>query len=323
MERQMISTIAHLDHPIAAPVSEVHLERLLTRAKLQGRARILDLGCAEAAWTLRALELYPEAVADGVDINANALVIAAKDAEARGLSDRIRFHEISATDFQPTDFEPTDFQVADARPEGFRVVEEVQEAEVQNADVPGAGVQGAGVQGTDAQSAGIEGADVQGAHVQGADVQSTGLLPVSAVYDLVLCIGSTHAFGGLTETLTRVRSLLRPGGLALVGDGFWEKEPTPELLITLEATPDDYADLAGTVAAMESAGFRVVYGHTSELGEWDEYEWSWTGTLTRWALDNPGPDGEAALAAALEHRDMWLNGYRGFLGFVTLLLRAS
>src|SRR4051812_22641372 len=124
MDRQMISSIAHFDHPICAPVSEVHLERLLIRAKLPAGARILDLGCGEAAWTLRALELYPDATADGVDISARGLAAAAKDAEARGLSGRIRLHETSAVDF-----------------------------------------------------------------------------PVTEPYDLVLCVGATHAFGGLAATM--------------------------------------------------------------------------------------------------------------------------
>ena len=149
----MISAIAHSDHPICAPVSEVHLERLLTRAKLPAGARILDLGCGEAAWTLRALELYPDATADGADISAQGLAAAAKDAEARGLSDRIRLHETSAVDF-----------------------------------------------------------------------------PVAEPYDLVLCVGSTHAFGGLAATMDGVRRYLRPGGLVLVGEAFWERPPTPEAL---------------------------------------------------------------------------------------------
>ncbi|MBB6549879.1 SAM-dependent methyltransferase [Nonomuraea rubra] len=247
MERNLISHHAHADHPIAAPVSEGHLERLLTRAKLPARARILDLGCGEAAWLVRALSLYPDATADGVDLSDTGFAGAAEEAGRRGVSDRLRLHHTPAAAF-------------------------------------------------------------------------TGGEP----YDLVLCVGATHAFGGLMPTLDAVRGHLRPSsGLALVGEGFWERPPSPEQLARFGAEPGEYADLAGTVARAENAGFATVYGHTSTPDEWDEYEWSWTGTLTRWALDHPGPDGEAALAAAREHRDLWLGGYRGFLGFVTLLLRQS
>jgi SAM-dependent methyltransferase len=246
MNRELISAIAHGDHPIAAPITEANLDRLLVRAKLGAGARILDLGCGEAAWALRALELHPDATADGVDIAASGLAAAAKQAAERGLSDRIRLHRLPAAEFRAT--EP---------------------------------------------------------------------------YDLVLCVGATHAYGGLAATLDAVRGFLRPGGLALVGEGFWESTPSEEVLAKLGAAPEEYADLRGTVEVAESAGFRAVYGHTSELGEWDEYEWSWTGSLTRWALDHPGPDGDAALAAAVDHREMWLGGYRGILGFVTLLLRRT
>jgi hypothetical protein len=66
----------------------------------------------------------------------------------------------------------------------------------------------------------------------------------------------------------------------------------------------------------------VVHGHVSSLEEWDEYEWSWTGSLADWALEpgrDPGDRAEA-LEAARAHRDAWLGGYRGVLGFATLVL---
>ncbi|GGP12579.1 class I SAM-dependent methyltransferase [Nonomuraea glycinis] len=246
MERQVISHLAHRDHPIAAPVSGAHVTRLLRRARLPEGARILDLGCGEAAWTLRALALHEDATADGVDISAQALKAAEGHAEAQGVWERIRLHHRPAADF-----------------------------------------------------------------------------PVAEQYDLVVCVGATHAFGGLVPTAEHVRRYLRPNGLALIGDGFWEREPTPEALTRLGAEPSDFLDLPGTVAAAEFAGFDTIYGYTSDLSEWDDYEWSWTGTLLRWANENPGPDADAARAAALEHRDMWLNGYRRILGFVTLLLQRT
>jgi hypothetical protein len=70
-------------------------------------------------------------------------------------------------------------------------------------------------------------------------------------------------------------------------------------------------------------GWTPVYGHVSTIEEWDDYEFSWTGSLARWALDHPDdPDAKQALEASAEHRDMWL-GYRGVLGFVTLVLRRT
>ena len=240
MDRQLLSAIAHRDHPIASPISPANLDRLLRRAALPEGARILDLGCGEGEWSLRALELVPSAVADGVDIGRQAVSSAERAAAARGLSDRLSLHLMPAAEFAAT--EP---------------------------------------------------------------------------YDLVLCMGATHAFGGLKNSMEAVARFVRPGGLALIGEGFWERPPSKELVEDIGT----YPDLAGTVAEAESGGWLTVYGHVSELGEWDDYEWSWTGTLARWAAANPGPDGDEALAAMREHRDIWLNGYRGVLGFVSLLLQ--
>lgn len=73
MDRQRLSSIAHSHHPIAAPIFGVNVNRLLRRADRRAAARILDLGCGEAAWALQALAHYPDGHADGVDISRYAL----------------------------------------------------------------------------------------------------------------------------------------------------------------------------------------------------------------------------------------------------------
>jgi SAM-dependent methyltransferase len=140
--------------------------------------------------------------------------------------------------------------------------------------------------------------------------------------EVALCIGATHAFGGLSGTLRALRGHLAPGGQALLGDGFWERPPSHEAQAALEAGPDDMPDLPGLVATAREHGFEVGYGHVSTLEEWDDYEWSWTGSLVRWALhEAPSEDARnQALEAARTHRDEWLRGYRGELGFATLVL---
>ncbi|WP_336212425.1 SAM-dependent methyltransferase [Nonomuraea sp. LPB2021202275-12-8] len=240
MDRDILSNLAHADHPIASPISEENLSRLLRRARLPAGARALDLGCGSAFWSLRLLELYGDATAVGVDISDQGFAFARQEAALRGVGDRLTLHHGSASGFDQ-----------------------------------------------------------------------------AGPYDLVLCVGATHAFGGLAATMKSIGDLVVPGGLALVGEGFWERPPGAEL----EDQIGTYRDLSGTVAEAEASGFHTVYAHTSELGEWDDYEWSWTGSLIDWALRNPGEDGEAARAAALAHREMWLDGYRDRLGFVTLLLR--
>ena len=141
-------------------------------------------------------------------------------------------------------------------------------------------------------------------------------------FDAVLAVGVSHVFGGPGGTLDAVRRHLAPGGRVLLGDGTWDVPPTEAALTALEAGPDEFPDLAGLVALVAEHGFEVVHGHVSTLEEWDEYEWSWTGSLADWALA-PGrdpADRAQALEASHAHREAWLHGYRGVLGFATLVL---
>ncbi|MDH6710228.1 cyclopropane fatty-acyl-phospholipid synthase-like methyltransferase [Kitasatospora sp. MAA19] len=246
MDRQLISRLAHAHHPIAAPLTDESVARLLDRATAGTDAGLaLDLGCGEGAWLVRALAARPHWRAVGVDLDAAALTLARESAEALGVVRRIGLHHVDAREF------------SSAEP-----------------------------------------------------------------FDLVLCVGATHAFGGLLPTLAAAREHLAPGGRVLVGEGFWEREPSQAALDGLGVARDDYADLATTTDRVMAEGWTPVSGYVSSPQEWDDYEFAWTGTLAAWALDHPDhPDAAPAQAAADRHRQEWLHGYRGTFGFVTYLLR--
>lgn len=244
VDRARISHLAHADHRVAAPLGDETVDRLLDRA-LEGRRHVLDLGCGDGTWLLRAVRRHPDLRATGVDLSGAGFDRVLEEADATGVGDRLALHRGDAREFTPEQ-----------------------------------------------------------------DV------------DAVLCVGATHAFGGLVGTLRAARALLSEDGVLLLGDGFWERPPTAAALAGLGAEEADLADLAGTVAAVTSHGWSPVYGHVSTLREWDDYEWSWTGSLTQWALDHPGDADVAQVRSVAEqHRQGWLEGYRGVLGFVTLVLR--
>jgi SAM-dependent methyltransferase len=139
-------------------------------------------------------------------------------------------------------------------------------------------------------------------------------------FDVVLSAGSAHAFGGLLPTLAAARAHLAPGGRLLIGDGFWERPPSPEAIEML----GDFADLATTMDLVIADGWTPVGGHVSTRQELDDYEWAWTGSLASWALDHPEhPDRDQALEAAATHRAEWLRVYRDSWGFVGLVLRRT
>ena len=246
MERSEISYLAHARHPIAAPLADAAVEGLLLRA-LTGRSSVLDLGCGDGTWLLRALQLHPALTATGVDLADHGFPATMARAEAAGVAGRL--------------------------------------------------------------------------HLQRADVREH-VSPQP--FDAVLCVGAAHAFGGFEPTLAAARAHLAGNGVLLVGDGFWERPPERSALDLLGASADEYGDLADVLQRVRSNGWVPLDGHVSSLPEWDDYEWSWTGALAEWVLEHPDhPEAEQVLAVADEHRHQWLAGYRGTLGFVTLLLRQA
>ncbi|WP_327328753.1 methyltransferase domain-containing protein (plasmid) [Streptomyces sp. NBC_01210] len=139
-------------------------------------------------------------------------------------------------------------------------------------------------------------------------------------FDLVLSVGAAHAFGGLLPTLAAARKHLAPGGRVLVGDGFWEKEPSPEAVEML----GDFTDLATTLDRVTAEGWTPVHGHVSTRRELDDYEWACWGAMAAWALDHPDdPDSSDVLSTATTRRSEWLRSFRDSFGFVCLVLRQT
>ncbi len=242
VDRAETSRIAHTHHPVAAPVSDASVARLLDRLDPAEAARVLDLGCGSGAWLVELLARRPDLTALGVDthLHPDRVVRAA----ARGVADRLTWYEGDAREWW------------------------------------------------------------------------------DGGYGAVLCVGASHAFGGTQPMLDAVATHLAPGGRALVGDAFWARSPSRAAQAAIDAGPGDFPTLDGFLALTDTHGWAVTYAHVSTEAEWDDYEWSWTGSLTEWALrpETGAADRRHALDVAERHRRDWLEGYRGQLGFVTAVL---
>ncbi|MGY1653118.1 SAM-dependent methyltransferase [Geodermatophilus sp. SYSU D01119] len=96
MDRARLSAIAHRWHPVAAPVSDDALARLVERAAPPGRGTALDLGCGSGAWLLTMLAARPGLSGVGVDTSGPALDAARDRAALAGMVGRAVFVQADA-----------------------------------------------------------------------------------------------------------------------------------------------------------------------------------------------------------------------------------
>ncbi|MEV0243478.1 class I SAM-dependent methyltransferase [Streptomyces sp. NPDC050674] len=141
--------------------------------------------------------------------------------------------------------------------------------------------------------------------------------------DLVLCVGASQALGDrLPDALADLRRLVTDHGRVLLGEGFWERAPTPGELSRMwpDAALTDHPDLATLVAMAVDAGFRPEWTETASLDEWEAFESGYLADTEVWLAGHPDHPRAAETRERLDrHRARWLT-YRGVLGLAYLTL---
>jgi SAM-dependent methyltransferase len=157
---------------------------------------------------------------------------------------------------------------------------------------------------------------IPGVRLVAGDARSFAAEPES--FDLVCSVGAVSGIGQLA-------ALARPGGLVLLGDGYWRQPPGDVYLDALGATTDDMLDWQATLAIGEPHGLTLVRALASSVEQWDRYEATWAANGKRYAAEHPGEPGLA------EFLDWIRNGRRRYtdmggrdtLGFALLLFRKA
>ncbi|MFJ5729097.1 SAM-dependent methyltransferase [Streptomyces paradoxus] len=141
--------------------------------------------------------------------------------------------------------------------------------------------------------------------------------------DLVLCAGSSQALGDrLPDALRELRRLVTDHGRVLLGEGFWERTPTPGELSRMwpDAAATDHPDLATLIGMTVDAGFRPEWTETASLDEWEEFESGYLADTEVWLAEHPDDPLAAETRERVDrHRARWLT-YRGVLGLAYLTL---
>jgi SAM-dependent methyltransferase len=141
--------------------------------------------------------------------------------------------------------------------------------------------------------------------------------------DVLIVNGATGVFGGepvthTANTLEAGRRFLRPGGRLLLGEGFWEREPTAAQLAVMPVPREQYGTVAELVDLAMAHGYRLLWLSQANQDEWDEFESAHAIARERRLLTHP--EDTKVRERADRQREYRLKGWRGVLGMVYLTL---
>jgi ubiquinone/menaquinone biosynthesis C-methylase UbiE len=142
-------------------------------------------------------------------------------------------------------------------------------------------------------------------------------------YDVGICIGSTHALGGLESTLRMLKRVVKENGHILIGEGYWKQPPSPEYLEALGgADESELTTHAENIKTAEQLGLIPLWSYVSSEDDWDEYEWLYSKSVEDYCQSHiDDPDREAMLERIRSWRHTYLKWGRDTLGFGLYLYR--
>jgi SAM-dependent methyltransferase len=158
--------------------------------------------------------------------------------------------------------------------------------------------------------------DAPGIRLLAGDANEFPARPAS--YDLACSVGAV-------TPLHRLAELTRPGGLVLLGEGYWKRAPDDRYLEALGATRDELGDWSATIQLGDPVGLKLLRARPATVDEWDAYEDAWAANGEAHARAHPDEPGvgqflEWIRAGRRRYREL---GGRDTLGFALLLFRVG
>ena len=160
--------------------------------------------------------------------------------------------------------------------------------------------------------------DLEFIEMDGADYKS----PKPEYFDLASCLGASWVYGGHEGTLKTLMGMTKPGGLILVGEPYWLKEPDPEYLKADEMTKETFGTHHENIKTGEKLGLTCLYTFASDHDDWDNYETlQWLAVNNHIRANPDDPDNPELLEKLERFKEMYLRWGRDTLGWAIILFR--
>jgi SAM-dependent methyltransferase len=109
---------------------------------------------------------------------------------------------------------------------------------------------------------------------------------------LASCVGATWIGDGVPGTVDLLRRSLAPGGIMLIGEPYWRREPPDQA--TREGSfgkgQDDWLSLPGLIERFGEIGCDVVEMVLADQDSWDRYAAPMWMNIRHWLDENPGDE---------------------------------
>ena len=107
--------------------------------------------------------------------------------------------------------------------------------------------------------------------------------------DVVGCVGATWIGGSIAATVELLRKGLRPGGMMLIGEPYWRREPPDQATIEgcCATNRDDFRPLPELIDQFEELGCDVTKMVLADHDSWDRYVAAQWLNIRRWLENNP------------------------------------
>ncbi|GAA4994632.1 methyltransferase domain-containing protein [Actinopolymorpha pittospori] len=107
--------------------------------------------------------------------------------------------------------------------------------------------------------------------------------------DIASCCGATWIGGGVAGTIELLERSLRPGGVVLIGEPFWRKDPPDQQAVQAchAMSKDQFTTLPGLVMLFRDCGWDLVEMVLADEDSWDRYVAAQWLNIRTWLDDNP------------------------------------
>jgi SAM-dependent methyltransferase len=111
--------------------------------------------------------------------------------------------------------------------------------------------------------------------------------------EVAACVGATWIGGGAPGTVELLRQSLVPGGIMLIGEPYWRKEPPDQETVQgchASAKDEWMVGLGSLLGSFGEMGLDVVEMVVADQDGWDRYHAAHWLNIRRWLDANPGDE---------------------------------